>query len=507
MKAQTESVVLDPAYRAGVIKEILTGQESLARKDEHKKRREVYNDRVKDYVLRMLRAEMGVDTATEMQHRAPNINITRKVVDKKARVYKDRPFRKPEEESNKENLDATVDAISLDSLMKRVNAGVELHFNIFLQLLPFQDRISGKWGIAPNVLDPSRYDVIEDQSNPGLPMCVITSYYRDDNGFVSDYRRADGEESKTAEPSEAKGKEMTQYFVWWTDSYHFTTDEKGAVVNASDDKLKNPFGGIPGVFFSKRPAQDGYWIEGGDGLVGNALLFNLLMADMNYSAKYQSIGIGWIRGKGDLSKVNIGPSSFVRMKYEEGDPVPEIGFSNSNPALGDNMAMLEQFLAVMLSAEGLEPGTVTGKADAANAQSGIQEIIQRSEPTSIIEDEQQMYKDQEPEIVRLLVRLTKKYGSLLMEKFKDTAKLPEDVDYELTFRSPQPHISEKERLEILALKQASGVYSTDEILEYAFPDMDAEARKAKAAEIDAKKAAEPEPIEEEPKKKEEPKDK
>jgi hypothetical protein len=480
MRAKQEAEVLDPIFRAAVLKEITGSTESKLRKDEHTRRREVYRDRVKEYVLRLLRIEMGKDTASEMQHRTPNLNITRKIVDKKARVYKDRPMREAENTAEQEKLDGAVNVLRLDSVMKQVNAAVELHLNILVSVLPFFDRRSGKWDAQAQILDPSRFDVIEDEENPRSPLAVITSYFNDAQTFLSDYRTGDASPEVIAAASASTGKESEQRFIWWTDTYHFTTDAKGVIVSDQGKQNLNPLGAMPYISFAKNQG-DGFWADGGEGVVDNAILFNMMMADMNYSAKYQSIGIGYIKGKGSLSSVTTGPSRFVKMEYEEGDPVPEIGFANPNPALAENMAILEQFLSLFLTSEGLEPGAITGQLDAGKAASGVQEIIQRSEPTAMIEDEQQLYKDTEPQVVQALARVVAAYpnSALLCDDLRELVGMATDFDYELSFRAPAPFVSEKERLEIAKLKKDSGFYTDDELLEYMFPDLDADARAEK----------------------------
>lgn len=489
MKVKAEAEILNQATRAAIIEDIINGTEAKSRKAEHLRRSESYRDRTKEHVLRLLRIEMGTETAAEMQHRTPNLGIVKKVVGKKARVYKDRPVRKAEDEASQELLDEAVELIGLDSLMKQVNALVELHLNIFVMLLPFQGREDGLWRVAASILDPTRFDVVEDENEPTRPMAVITSYYRNQDGFLQDYRAGDSTESPISESSASKGKELDQFFVWWSDNYHFTTDEGGSIVSSPEGQL-NPFGCIPGVSFAK--GQNGqFWAEGGEALVDNAILFGLLMADMNYSAKYQSIGIGYVKGKGPLTSVNVGPSRFIKMAYEEGDPVPEIGFATPSPALDANMSMLEQFLSMMLTSEGLEPGSITGKLDAGGAAtSGVQEIIMRSEPTSQIEDEQQLYKDAEPKLVQVLAKVLGAYKpDMLEEKLREVSSLTPDFDYDLSFQTPAPLMTEKERLELFKLKQDTGFYSDDELMEYLFPDMDAETRAAKLTDIKARREA------------------
>ncbi len=487
MKLTSEDQILDPGIRAKLISDIFTASESLKRKQEHIKRTEVFSDRTRDYALQLLEVEMSKDTAAEMQHRTPNISITKLVINKKARVYKDRPLRTPAKKKDKKMLDAFVDHTGFDTFMKFVNKRVELHKNILVKILPKKclDESTPDqplYDLGLDILNPSGFDVIEDPNDPTQPMAVILSIPRHQFGFLQDYRTGDANPIDIAKTKAGKDK-SAQFgdliYIWWSKNYHFTTDDKGKLlVKKGDEKLTkaeqttNDFGVLPFISIAKE--QEGsFWVDGGEGLVDNAILINLLLSDLNYSAKYQGTGIGYITGKDIPEKLQLGPNRFVRMKHEDAtEPTPTIGFATPNPKLAENQNIIEQQLAFFLSSEGMEPGAITGKLSAGNAKSGIQEIIQKSEPIAFIEDEQQLYKDKEPEIVELAAKIIAvlKEQNVMSEDLKELANLPLELDYTLTFENPRPYANEQDLLDSIAKKQLTGLFTDEELLQDIHPD-------------------------------------
>ena len=496
MIIRSESELLDEGIRAKVINDIDSDTESKTRKEEHRKRREVYNDRTREWALRLIEKEFSGNTALEMQHRTPNLSLTKKIVDKKARVYKDRPLRVAETKAKQKMLDRLATALCLDGFMKRVNRAVELHRNILVKVLPTRNTEQSTdskpmYDLGLEIVRPDAYDIIPDPANPTKPLAVILSLYDDDGSFLQDYASGDTTPSPLAESYASKGKQRDKrVFIFWTRNYHFATDAKGKIVKSMQDDLTHPYGCLPFVPFAKEQAET-YWTGGGEGLADNAILINVLIADMNFSAKYQSTGVGYIFGDNIPQTVDIGPNKFLRIAYKEGEPVPQIGFATPNPSLGENRQIIEQQLAFFLSSEGLEPGSISGSLGGqADATSGIQEMIRKSEPITSIEDEQQLYKDTEPEVLDVAAKILEYYAShkALSEEWAGLAELGEPV-YTLSFDRPTPFLTDKEKLELVALKKASGFYTDTDLMRELFPDMGDKEIEEKKLELAADKAA------------------
>jgi hypothetical protein len=80
--------ILDINYRKQIIKEI-EGDENKARKAEMKKRYDIFKDGSKEYVIKQLSKELEPDTVKEMIARTANLSFLKKIINKKAMVFKD----------------------------------------------------------------------------------------------------------------------------------------------------------------------------------------------------------------------------------------------------------------------------------------------------------------------------------------------------------------------------------------------------------------------------------
>ena len=104
MKFVNEEMILNKEARLLLIKEI-DGPENRNRKLEIKKRYEILKDRIKKYILENLLEELDPATVKDMQSRIATINLYKKVVGKKARVYRTAPKRLAGEGTDQEQLD------------------------------------------------------------------------------------------------------------------------------------------------------------------------------------------------------------------------------------------------------------------------------------------------------------------------------------------------------------------------------------------------------------------
>lgn len=486
MRLNNEDDILKEEFRSSVLQEI-EGEENIERKEESLRRYECYKDFTKKYVMQRIADEMGVNTAIDVKNRISNISFCRKIIDKRAQVYKDGAIRiMTDSEGNKlEDIQATVDKvyrkIDANSRMKKVNKFSELQKNCSLFVMPFKDSRSQKWKYKLYPLQSYLYDVIEDEANPEMPLVIIFSYFTsrrnqslqqkpiDQNGNVSDRSgisisyntgsdfRLGNHVNETIADSPADEGEGQKKYVWWSHKYHFTTDAKG-IITDSGDNLINPIGELPFVDFSIY--QDGsYWALGGDDLVDGSILLNLLLTDLFYITRYQSFGIMYAYGKNIPENMKIGPREAIVIKMQEGDPTPSIGFATPQAALDSVMSQIEKYLALLLSTNNLEPTEITSSVSASNASSGLQEMIKKSVNTDDIEDQQQIYKDGEPKIYKIISKWHNLYldRGQLDQEFASMGKLDENAELAVKFLKPQAYMTEKEKLEVMQLRKDLGI--------------------------------------------------
>jgi len=496
MRLRQEEEILDINFRSTVIKEI-EAPENQARKDSMKKRYDIFKDDTKKYVLEMMENESSDKTVVaEVINRAANISFARKIIDKKAQVYKDGVTREVlEDETSQAQLDSIVDITNFNSTMKKTNKYAELFKNALVQVMPYTDAATGKYKYKSRVLQPYLYDVIEDADNPEDARVYIFSYMSNDNGpgyanvgesgyhdgdNKQSFRNGNGVNEIIADSPNDAGGEHTEY-VWWSNKFHFTTDDKGNILpGKQDEKLLNPIGMLPFCNFSMD--QDGnFWAVGGEDIIDGAILLDILLTDLFYIARYQGMGIGYLFGKGVPQNMKVGPSAFITLDMEDGDPTPQMGFATSSPPIQDHLSMIETYVAYLLSSNNLEIGSVQSKLSATGTSSGIQEMVKRAENMDDIQDQREMYRDGEPCLFRIMAKWHNLYlgKNLLSEPLASVGKLNEDMNIRLRFADPQPFITEKERLEIIEKRLAIGLDSMIDAVKRDNPDISEEEAKEK----------------------------
>jgi len=243
MKIEKESDILKPDFRAQVLKEV-NSQENWSRKREAKRRYDILRDYTSKYVLRALEQETTNDVLKEISNRVSNISIARKIIDKKAMVYKHGATRTTEDEADQEKLDQLLDLINFNSGMKKMNEYVEAFRNGIGYIFPYQDKNSGKWKIKFNTLSPFLVDVIEDADNPEDARVFLFSYYtnldeqhqvhappnqagsHDNNTGLTAFRQGDNRDQAIADSPNDQDVDSKRY-IWWSTNYHFTTKWQG----------------------------------------------------------------------------------------------------------------------------------------------------------------------------------------------------------------------------------------------------------------------------------------
>jgi len=461
MRLFNEDQLLDENFRKQVIEEI-DGNENLERKAEAKKRYEVYKDRTKPYVLKMLNEESTDKKAVEEAiNRTANVSFTREIVEKKSMVYKDGVTREAVD-GDQEVIDQIADMLDVNSKMKKTNAYAELFKNALVGVLPYENPVNlGKYKLMMRVYQPYLYDAIEDGTNPEIARCFIFSNYvpaRTPKAALPNQAgnreapkpyntsNGDGIDQKIADNPDDKGANKRE-FIWWSNKYHFTTNEKGQIIpGRQEDDLANPIGCMPFHNFSQD--QDGqFWAKGGDDIVDAGILLNLLLTDLFYIAKYQGMGIGYMFGKGVPKNMKVGASAFVSVEMEDGDPTPQMGFATSNPPIEAHLAMIKEYLTYTLLTNKLSPDS----ADATMSVSGIHEMVKQSQNTADIEDQREMYRDGEPTIFNIIFKWLDLYKErqLLDDDLKELDKVSAETKVRVKFKDAQPFMTEKEKLEVI----------------------------------------------------------
>jgi hypothetical protein len=510
-KLVSEEQLLDEGFRKAVIQEIV-GTENVSRKSCALKRYEVFRDQIKKWVIDSLAKEkLDADTVAQMENRARNISIAKKIVKNLAQSYVHGVTRKVESEEDTKTIEALAREMDFNTKMIKVDQYMQLFKNCTMQIFPQIDTAASsragkeKNRIAARVLAPYQYDVIEDINDHERMRAVILTDFteRDNSQLLSVLPSDDGRQAVSKTPKMHGGDRQEQIiadhpsdqgmdhrtFIWWSDQYHFTTDSKGAIIDKlSPEDFQNPIQMLPFVNFAED--QDGeFWAQGGDDVVDGCILVNKQITDMNAIAYHQGWGQGVITGKNVPKQFETGPHNWVILEStEEGESPPNMFFASASPPLGDWMRMVEQYVALLLSTNDLSPRHVSGKLDATDFPSGIAMLVEDSESTVDNTTRQTKFRDQEP----IAWEATRKWqdteleADALVDDFKEIGSF-KDSDVKLKFRPPNPVISEKEKVEELKARKDLGIDTMIDLIMKDNVDMSREEAEQKAKEIQEEK--------------------
>lgn len=481
-----EKDILSLDYRRKIIQEI-TGTENVERKQRELKKHEVYKDRTKKHVIEELSKDFTPETVSMMVNRASNISFCRKIVDKSAKSYKEGVIRTVQKDLvSTEQISMLAEKMKSNSVLKKTDKYKNLFKNCLFQVMPEKDNVESAkteginlFKIKHRVLPPYKYDVIPDHSDQEKIRCVILTDFLERDAVVgtgpaegSDGRdfsqprmtehRGDNREQTIANEPEDKGTSF-RTFIWWSNEYHFTTDDKGDIIPEKSGEpimfdqngtmvelpVGNPIGMLPFVNFAED--QDGsFWAQGGEDLVDGSVLLNVMITDMLSIAYIQGWGQLVGKGKNLPATFRVGPQRAIVMEYDNGDPVPDLNYISSSPPLDQWMRMIEQYVALLLSTNNLSTRNIAGSLDANDVASGIAKIIDQSESTDDVTESQSDFQDKEPHIWFITnawwLRLNE--AKSLTDEFKEIGEV-KDTNVVLRFPQQKPIVSESDKLENL----------------------------------------------------------
>lgn len=489
MLLKNEDQVLNQDFRQSAIEEF-ESDANIQRKKDSKYRYEIYEDDIKQKVIDDFKKEMPRGVNECVINRISDVNICKKIIKKKAIIYKNKSI-KETDEAHQEDLINLFDETDFDSLCKKINKYVELDNTVEVGFLPYMDEDTNLVYLKASILKGFQYDPIFDSQDNEKVRAIVISYFSESKAFYA-------QEGAAAIHGETKVKETNietekKNYIWWTAHYHFTTDNKGNVIQGEGfgDGL-NPIGILPFVTYKKTDG-DSYWSTFGRDIINGTIRINKLLTDLYYITKFQGMGLLYVTGRKIPDLIDVGPSTAITVKVEEGDPTPQIGFATSNPPVADHLSMIQQSLNLILTTNGLEPASIS-LTDAKSAESGIQEIIKRADNLSDIEDEIEMYKDNNPKLIRIMLEWFNLFrGRNLLGKQYDYIKtIPSDIVVTEKFPAPAVITTEKEKIEIIQLRRDAGLDTLRDSIKRDNPDMtdeDVEEKLAELIEQDEKKKA------------------
>lgn len=463
-----------------IIQEI-EGDENKRRKAEHAKRHDVYNDHQRPHVLTQLLNEFSARTVQEMRT-CTSINLSRRMVDESASIYKRPPVREIELESQagaeseadqelKLGILELYEDFRVNVAMKRANQKYKLHDQCCIQVLPKDGKI------ILRVLSPHQYDVVPDPENPEKALAYVISTF--DRSLLDNVttRASDIQGTETGSKNEVAGSgtdeviadqddyraSLKKYIVWTAEEILVATSQ-GDVIS----RAPNPIGVLPFIDVAQDKDFE-YWIRRGSGIVEFAIDYSTVLSDTVNTNRLQSYAQAVITAESVPDSVTVGPNNILFLKLDPTRPEmkPSFEFVSPQPDMKSSLDLLDRLLNYFMTSRGIDPKSVSGDGKTASYASGLERLLAMIDRFEASQDDIDLFQCVEQELFKLLrLWYTEIRGTALLDQEYDFGEWPEDgVELCVKFAQPQMIRTESDKEASVVYRLENGLMSRVEAIE------------------------------------------
>ena len=440
-----------PENRVRVLMDIKS-PENKDRKDKSFEATEIYNGRLRQYVIEHLETMHSASSVKEMP--IQTVNIARRIVQEKSSIYKDAPVRHFQNVSDEQEatLNDIYNDMKADYMLSKANDFYALQNQCLIQCVP----MDGKFKIR--VLKLHQFDVVPMPNNPEEMMAVIISSYdksnvvntREDNSATSagSFSRpnksshSDKVDQSISDPDD-KGPET---FEVWTRQYidekgevvpalNFVMDKKGNILN---DDVLSPVSFLPFVDVSAYKDYQ-FFCSDHNTLTEFSKSYSAIYTEICQGHRMQAFSQPVLSGPKDLlpSSLEVGPNTILMLPSDPDLGTVEFNFASPGGSVTHGIELAEQLLAQFLSCQGIDPKIVS--SDAGNRySSGIERLLSMIERFDASKVDYNLFDEVEAKVFHCihLWHNALQGTDVLDDKYK-MPQLPDDADISVTFSRPE----------------------------------------------------------------------
>jgi hypothetical protein len=461
--------------RKNLIKEI-TSYENRQRKEESFKQNEIFQDRIHPYVLDYLKGQFSQQTVSEMPV-VSTINIARRIAKQEASIYKSTPEREFTDLSEEQDLTLRkiYDEMFADSKLNKSNEYFKLQKQNILQILPKEGKLRLR------TLRPDQVDVVPDPTDPEKPMMYIISSM--DRSYIQvtaeerqrlsnatggsrtdRFSRSDRHDKKIADDDDWMGTQG--FYTVWTPDLNFVMDHKGEII--SGDDITNPIAPFLPFIDVAEDRDFEFWVRSSQSLTDFCVQFNSALSDLCMVSRSQGFAQAILSGPQDLlpESVAVGPSHVIRLPIDPNNPVEtKFEFVNPSPDMQGSIQCVELLLSTYLSSRGIDPKTISGKADSQKFTSGVERLLSMIEKFEATRTDFALYDQVERklyDLIKIWHNTIKGSGKLLPSL--ETSDFPIESEIAVQFAKPEMVKTDAEMLDTIERRLELGLMSRSEAI-------------------------------------------
>jgi hypothetical protein len=404
---------------------------------------------------------------THEMYTVTDYSILKKIVDKKAKAYKEKPIRKVQDSEAATLAYAEIcKRYNLDTAMMYLDQSYNEHKYALMSVFMDREEESGKYYFNFYALEPYEYDVVKDEDG-GLEV-VILSYPT--NSITS----TDGDSYNALIAEQSKSDEFLKerFYSFWTETEYQMIKVSGDpsndevyiefVPNPDNVNGVNPYGVLPFVY---APMDFDKNYPNPSPLPMQTVEFNALMSVYLTSANMQ-VGILKIT-RPEKQKINILSHSLytaieVPQSSRPEDPKADIDFISPTPNMSGHKEAIVTYLETILDEQGISSSQLVNPNQ--NFSSGFDRLLSQADVQSTIEENQEIYEKVEQEIYEIVATQLASVGQNI---------LPLDA-LTITYKKPKIMVSDKDKLDNLKQMKDLGLWSDAELLQMFDPNLSLE---------------------------------
>jgi hypothetical protein len=471
--------ILDINERKKIIAEIFS-EENKTRKEESYKRYEIWKCKHGKYIMDALNKEFSPETVKNMRT-VTSVNITRRIINSKSSIYRQEPIRTFEGASNELSayLKNLYEHAQANIKLKKSNKILNLQNQAAIQIVPKDGKLQFM------TYYPHNYDVVPDEINPEKAKVYILSAYDKTNqlnttesyssksyGTIYSGRKKlrDNINQTIADPDDYKLKNLRM--VWWSDQFHFTTNGKGEFIDPNtntetpqlpEENLLNPIQMLPFIDIA-HDKDFQFWVDTESTLTQFNIELGVMLSDTSNINRLQGYSQAIIKSEEKPQDMQVGPHSVIHLKLDPTRPElnPDFQFVSPNPDLQSSLSLLNSFINLYLSAEGLDAKTISMQADQKSFSSGLERLLAMVEKFEASQDDFDLFKMVEKKAFEIL----KAWNNYLVGKTLDQGgiefelqTIPEEIKLDVKFAAPQAIQTKKENEDSIKLLLDLGLMS------------------------------------------------
>ena len=492
-------MILDQYTIKKIIEEI-EGQGEVDRRAKTKRRHDIYKDGGKAFLIEKILREFGQDALSEM--RITPINLLKKIVDKRAAIYKRPPVRKTAEPKDQALVSFYEQELNINNVMAKANRYMALASNTVIYVRPKETGMvdacvvpAYQYSIVPNEKDQTKVEAYifssfakKDQVIPLDAPVPGTGV----QGFSEQRTSKSGNDLVASQ--ERSLEDGASHYIFWTPENHVTTDHRGNTFmnpEMGEEQFLNPIGVNP-VINVARDRDNEAWATQGEDMVDLAIALQMGWTDVMTIAKHQGFSILTITSEEEPKQIAIGVNKAVWLKINNtGGPQSTIGYVQGNSQLDAYKSLLQELLALLLTTNNLEPTAIGGNAQARNFTSGFHALIAMADSLEAVEADKPIMRQAEIETWDVIAKWHNWMfdAGLLNEKARAFGKFSPDFTIDVMFSDIKPLESEEDRINRVKQLMDMGLITKRDAIKKLNPELSDEGVDAKLAEIESEKQA------------------